>query len=421
VSALDPTGLLLSLDWEAALAMFWFMILLDVPRYTLSFAALLAGFGTAVRPPPAPAYRPLVSVIVAGHNEAASIGRCVRSLREQNYPDLEIVCVDDGSTDRTVAVLRRLRAEAWIDRALATNARGGKSSAANLGCTRARGEIVVLIDADCTFDRDAIAHIVAPFAEAGVGAVCGNIAVRNGRASLTAALQAMEYLVSISLGKRVLDMLGIVTCVSGAFGAYRADALRSIGGMDAGPGEDLDATLRLRRAGWTIRFAEDAWCLTDVPEGFRTFVHQRLRWERDALRLRMRKHRDTVLPWHREFRLGELMQQLEFVVTNLVVTIVFPFYLIVLLDRYGAAAVTILVVVTLAYVVLDAIAFCCAMVVADRPALRPPVVAVFVYGAFNAYVMRAIRLVAYVQEWVFERSRHDDYVPARVRRVAPWR
>ena len=419
MSVFDPTVLLFQLDWYTALALFWYLLLLDFPRYTLSFFATI-GSEFARRPGRAMVpFQPFASIIVAGHNERASLRRCVRSLREQAYPRLEIIVVDDGSTDGMAEEMQSLRRQRMIDVALRGRIRSGKSSACNLGLRHAKGDVVIVVDADSTFDRDAIARVVAPLSDPSVGAVAGNIAVRNARAGLLCALQGIEYLIAISLGKRVLDTLGMVSCASGAFSAFRHDALERLDGFDVGPGEDLDLTLRLRQAGWRIRFADDAWCMTDAPETFRRYVRQRLRWERDSLRLRMRRHRNTVDPRPQGFVVAEVLQQIEFVVVNLLVTAIFPFYVVYLFYSYGMAAFTILSLVALSYVVLDIVAVMCALFTADRPGLRPSIGAVLAYGIFNGFIVRSIRLVAYIQEWVFEHSRHDDYVPIKVRQRVP--
>ena len=87
--------------------------------------------------------------------------------------------------------------------------------------------------------------------------MAGNIVVRNANASLIASFQAIEYLISISQGKQSANLTNQMTCVSGAFGAFRRTALESVGGLDSGGGEDLDVTLRLRAGGWTTLFAPD--------------------------------------------------------------------------------------------------------------------------------------------------------------------
>ncbi|MGZ8995916.1 MAG: glycosyltransferase family 2 protein, partial [Rhodospirillales bacterium] len=278
---------------------------------------------------------------------------------------------------------------------------------------------IVCVDADCTFDRDALENIVRPLLDPRVGAVSGNIAVRNAQASLVAGVQAVEYLIGISLGKRALDFLNVVACASGAFSAFRKSAVLGIGGMDIGPGEDLDLTLRLRQAGWRIRFAHDAWCLTDVPVTLAAFIRQRLRWERDALRIRLRKHRRILDPRNRGASAADLVHQFDYVVTNLLVTLVFPVYVVWLMLTYGPAAWPILGSVTVGYVVLDLFAFVAALTVVDRPGAVRSLPYALMLGVFNAYLLRLVRLAAYAQEWIFRRSFDDDYVPERVRRRAP--
>ncbi len=415
----DPVDYLLAMDAASLITAFSFSVILDLPRYTFGFLAVLVvelcGLGRPRR-----SWRPRsISIIIAGHNEAASIRRCVTSLREQTVADLEIVCVDDGSTDGMAAELYRLRAEGLIDVALTLRVRSSKASACNLALSRATGVIVVNVDVDCTFDRDAIENIVRPFADPAVGAVSGNIAVRNAGASFIAGVQAVEYLVGISLGKRALDFLNVVACASGAFSAFRRDALEGVGGMDVGPGEDLDLTLRLRQAGWRVRFAHDAWCLTDVPATIPAFVRQRLRWERDALRIRLRKHRRLLDPRDQATTTTDLVHQFDYIVTSLLVTLVFPLYLVWLVSTYGEAAWMILGMVTLGYMILDLVAFLAALIVVDRPGAGRSLPHALMFGLCNAYFIRAVRLAAFAQEWIFRRSTADEYVPARVRRKAP--
>jgi cellulose synthase/poly-beta-1,6-N-acetylglucosamine synthase-like glycosyltransferase len=313
-----------------------------------------------------------------------------------------------------------MRQERLIDAALSTSLRSGKSSAGNLGISLAHGEIIVMADCDSTFDRDAIRHLIAPFDDPAVGAVSGNVGVRNSRGTLLSAMQGVEYLLSISMGKRVLDLFDQVTCASGAFSAFRRRALAQVAGHDVGPGEDLDLTLRLRRAGWKVRFAEDAWCLTDVPETFVDFVRQRLRWERDSLRLRMRKHRRGI--YRRDGREGshELLHHVEFVIFHLVATFAFYVYLIWLSYWLGTAAITVLVLAGIIYILLDLIAVACVLIIVDRAEVRRLVPYAFLYGFFQTYMIRTVRVIAYVQEWVFVSSRRDWYVPARVANRTPY-
>jgi cellulose synthase/poly-beta-1,6-N-acetylglucosamine synthase-like glycosyltransferase len=418
-----PIALLQQMDWHVWLAMFWYMVLLEVPRYTFSFVVVAGSEITGIgrRKGGVAQARQRVSVVIAGHNEAEAMRKCLRSLAEQTRRIDEIIAVDDGSTDGMREVLQELRRDGLIHIALCNQVRCGKAAACNLGMGIASGDIIVNVDADCSYDRDAIAKLLEPFADPRVGAACGNIGVRNAAASVVTSYQAVEYLVSISLGKRVLDMFDLVVCASGAFAAFRREALQQVGANVPGPGEDFDMTMRLRRAGWAIRFVGDSWCMTDVPETLGALVRQRRRWDRDTIRIRLRKFRDVFTSSRGRFNAMETWEQVEFLFLNLIVTLIFPAYIGWLFFVFGADAWILLVAVGLIYTVLDAIAFSLAAIVSRRydlraiTALLPYVVT---YGFFNGYVMRTVRLWAYFEEWVFRTSYRDAYVPQRVLDVA---
>lgn len=426
----DAFSLLTQLDLGAAMPMFWYLLIFEVPRYTMGFV-LITVLTVAHRirkgsdrhkqdsdaGKAADVETMTISVVIGGHNEASAMRACIRSLNEQTRKIDEIIVIDDGSTDGMRRVIGELRAEGLISMALANQVRCGKVPACNLGMTLARGDIVINLDADCSYDRDAIALLVAPFADPAVGATCGNIGVRNSGRSIVAAWQAVEYLVSISLGKRVLDLLGVVACASGAFGAFRREAMRQVGILSTGPGEDFDITLRMRRSGWKIRFVAESWCLTDVPDTLKGLISQRRRWDRDTFRIRMRKFSSSFNPAARHFNGTQTWEQVDFVLFNLVVTISFPLYLIWLFYFYGSYAWVILIAVGIVYVGLDLMAFLLANLISrrhtplDSLTLWPYAIT---YGLFNGYVMRFIRLYAYLEEFIFHRSYRDSYVPQRV-------
>lgn len=309
------------------IGLFWFLILFDIPRYFIGFLTVFITSESARSRKPDIRWEGTVSVLISGHNEDRSFERCVRSLRAQTCGKLEIVCVDDGSTDGTFRTLKRLERNGEVDIALRVHDRGGKSAALNFAASVASSDALVVVDCDCTFEPDAIENLVMPLVDPQVGAVCGGVLVRNADASIVASIQALEYLFSIHLGRTLADYFGLVTCVSGAMGAFRRTAWRAVGGMDVGPGEDFDITLRLRQSGYKIRFASDACCWTDVPETIGRFLHQRRRWERDAIRLRTRKYGFTLNPFSRRFSVLEGLHQIEFVVYSVLAAVVFLVYL----------------------------------------------------------------------------------------------
>lgn len=423
----DGVAYLTAQSGASLLALFWFTILFELPKYGLSFLSVVAG---AVRRDPAieaVAERIAadsvgrVSVVVAGHNEEDAIARCVAGLHEQSRVPDEIVVVSDGSNDAMPARLRELMARNLVDGVHCTSLRAGKAAAVNLAERLSSGDIIVNLDVDCTFDRDAIRNIVAPFADRRIGGVSGNILVRNAAASLVAAFQAIEYLISISLGKRSAELVNHVVCVSGGFGAFRRAALEQVSGFDVGGGEDLDATLRLRKAGWQIRFAADAICYTDVPATMRGFIHQRFRWERDAVRLRYRKHGDLVLPFSsRRLSPTELAHELEFTLFNVAAAFAFPIYVVWLAVTYGQLALPVLLAAQAGLMALDLVSFLLAAAITPRSRAMRLLPYLLGYGLFQSIVMRVLRIIAYLHEWLFIGSFKDPYVPEKVRIMRKW-
>jgi cellulose synthase/poly-beta-1,6-N-acetylglucosamine synthase-like glycosyltransferase len=415
----DGLNYLLSQSETSLLSLFWFVLVFELPRYTFAFVTA-AFFMERRQGSPAIPGIGRVSVIIAGHNEEHSIERCVRSLREQSRPPDEIIVVSDGSTDAMPAKLRSLKRRGLIDQVHCTLLRAGKSAATNLAELHSTGDIIVNVDCDCSFDRYAFRHIVEPFADPKTGAVSGNLLVRNPTQSVMTSFQSIEYLISISLGKQAAQLFNQVVCVSGGFGAFRRTALASVGGFDVGGGEDLDVTLRLRNAGWRIQFAADAAGYTDVPVTLMDFTRQRLRWERDAVRLRYRKHLAVIGPFSSRFDPLELVHQIEFIVFNLIAAAAFPFYLLWLFSIYGSLAPVILFAAQSGLIVLDLLTF--ALAAWASPKVKSLRLLPFVvgYSVFNGIFMRFFRLTAYVQEWVFNASSGDTYNPTKVQLLRRW-
>ncbi|ODA68247.1 Poly-beta-1,6-N-acetyl-D-glucosamine synthase [Methyloligella halotolerans] len=413
---------------QSVFAVFWYFLLFELPRYGIAFISVsVAPLAVWLLPSPRRAAsrvasfdRRNVTVIVAGHNEADVIERCVRSLHEQSLPALEIIVVSDGSRDEMAEISARLVREGLLTRALSTDIRGGKSAAMNLAIAASRGDIIVNADADCSYDRFALANIVEPFADPTVGGVSGDIVPRNGDASLTSKMQAIEYLLTISIGKLVGNATEQVVCMSGAFSAFRRDALDDVAGFDVGGGEDLDITIRLRENGWRVVFAGEAICYTDVPVKTWTLIRQRLRWERDSVWIRYRKHRRLLLPSWSGFRLLEAFHQWDFLIFSVAAAVIFPVYLIWLFGEYGSVAIPILIAMQLAMMVGDFILLAFADLVTGRPVFAQNAVYMPAYSIYTGYFMRFVRLYAYFEELFLFGSRRDNYVPAKVRAVRPW-
>ena len=417
-------ALLLAQTWTSLIAIFWYTIIFEGPRYILPFIA--AGFtqrspeGADIPDDDRESKKPSVSVILVGHNEEDALEACVRSLREQSFNDFDIVIVSDGSIDKMSRVARDIVKRGDATCIVSTDIRGGKSSGINLACSAAKGDIIINVDCDCSFDRYAIEHLIKSFEDPTVGCACGDIAPRNSHASIVAQFQEIEYLQSISVAKRIGSAVDQIVCASGAFSAFRRGALESAGGFDVGGGEDLDVTIRLRKRGWRIAFAADAICYTDVPTTAFQYIRQRLRWERDAIWLRFSKHKALFNPFSRSFRFAEAFHQWDFFVFGVAGAAIFPIYLIWLFATFGSLALVILIAMQIGLLCLDTMVLAISAWVTRRKVFWRNLPFVPGYSLFMTYVMRPVRLMAYIDEWAFSGSRRDNYTPIKVRLERPW-
>jgi len=263
----------------------------------VSGRALIVGLLALVeklRPAPAdhPEFRPPVSVLIPAYNEEDVIVATVHAALAADYPQLDVVVVNDGSTDRTAELLQ---AHFGQDRRVQviSQPNRGKPGALDRALGETSSEIVVTIDADTSIGPDAVSKLVRHFADPGVGAVAGNVKVANRTRWLT-RWQALEYITSQNLEKRAFDLLNCITVVPGAVSAWRAAAIRACGGFSADTvAEDTDLTIAIRRAGWRILYDEEVIGLTEAPETTAALVRQRFRWTFGTLQA-VWKHRDTL-------------------------------------------------------------------------------------------------------------------------------
>ncbi|TND08073.1 MAG: biofilm PGA synthesis N-glycosyltransferase PgaC [Bacteroidetes bacterium] len=363
--------------------------------------------------------QPLISIIVPGKNEGQHIFRLALSLKEQTYTNYELIIIDDGSDDQTPAICASLKRNGFINLYLRNDVRGGKASAANLGLRYARGKFVVHLDADCSYDRDALENIIIPFFyDIRVGAVGGNVTVRNYKHSLCATLQAVEYFDTISVGRIATSELGIYRVISGAFGAFRREALTRVGGWDIGPGLDGDITVKVRKLGYKIRFEPNAICKTSVPVTFRKLIRQRLRWDKSLIRFRLRKHRDVFYP-NETFRWSNFISFVE-ITYNLVLNIKWYVYIADMVVNFASYIPFILMTNILLYTCSNVVKYL--MFSLFRTKRNEPIgyflpylpVMVIYFG----YYLRIIRSVAYIQELLFKASYKDPWNPQKTSRHA---
>jgi cellulose synthase/poly-beta-1,6-N-acetylglucosamine synthase-like glycosyltransferase len=233
-----------------------------------------------------------VTVIVPAFNEEAGIAAALRSFHASDWPaGLEIIVVDDGSTDGTAAAVQRL---ALPGVRLVTTPNRGKPAALNVGIDLATTEVVVCVDGDTLFQPDTIGELVQPFVDERVGAVSGNAKVLN-RGSLLGRWQHIEYVMGFNLDRRLLDLAGAIPTVPGAVGAFRRRALLDVGGVSEDTiAEDTDLTIAIARRGWRVVFEPRAIAWTEAPSSVGDLWRQRYRWSYGTLQAAW-KHRHAFL------------------------------------------------------------------------------------------------------------------------------
>lgn len=391
------------------------VFVLDIPRYTISLMALVP-----IRWPSKPAIVEVtggitISVILPAFNGGPGLLHSIASLHRQTFRPLEIIVVDDGSTDDTLAKAHEAQAAGLIDMVIHHGTRCGRSPAVNAGARFARGDLVLAMDPDTVFEPTALARLAAAFRDPRVAAACCNLGVSNEGASLSTALQGLEYLMSISAGKTFLNIVGAISCCSGACSVYRRDIFLARGGLDPGPGEDLEMTLRLRRLGYRVRFVPEAWASTAVPGNAVSLVRQRQRWDRDALRIRLIEYREGEIV--RPERLSDTLQRLDFIVFDLIPTLTFPFYLVYCTLIFGPQTLLFLAAIYVFLLGLALFNIALASLLFGRSPGLFSLAAALVFPLYQGVAMKVMRFVAYTSEILFCASRTDDYVPPRVRRA----
>ncbi|MBX6722361.1 MAG: glycosyltransferase, partial [Dactylosporangium sp.] len=232
-----------------------------------------------------------VSVIVPAYNEAANIAATVRSLVDNDYPELEVIVVDDGSTDGTAEIVHRLGLPCVR---VIRQPNAGKPAALNTGIAHAAYDLLVLVDGDTVFEPDAVGRLIQPFRDPSVGAVSGNTKVAN-RTGLLGRWQHIEYVIGFNLDRRLFDVARCMPTVPGAIGAFRRQALLDVGGVSAATlAEDTDLTMAVIRAGWRVVYEETAVAWTEAPATLRQLWRQRYRWCYGTLQA-MWKHRRSLV------------------------------------------------------------------------------------------------------------------------------
>lgn len=281
---------------------------------------------------------PMVTVLVPAFNEEVTISESLAGVLALSYQNLEIIVVNDGSTDRTEAVLvdefdlvevhkvyrdtlpteeivRLYRSRADPRLVVAEKLNGGKADALNAAINLASGSLVCAVDADTIINPDALQRLVAGFVDdPDVVAAGGSVRLTNGGLhrgpnglypgfpkQIWAACQVVEYTRAFLIGRLGWNQLGGNLIVSGAFGVFQRSRVIEAGGyLHGSVGEDMELIVRLRRVGHEtgspvkVTFLADPIAWTEAPERLDELRRQRNRWYRGLLDV-LNRHRRMIL------------------------------------------------------------------------------------------------------------------------------
>ena len=251
-------------------------------------------FSMIYRPVRDAGLEPHVAIVMPGFNEEDAIGRSLRSLLEVDYPvdKLELVAVNDGSTDHTLAAMQAVAADEPRVQVINFPENRGKRAAMAAGIRATSAEIIAFVDSDSILEPDALRKLVQGFADPKVGAMCGHANVLNLRETWLTRMQAVRYFVAFRVSKAAESIFGTVTCCSGCFSAYRREAImpkldwwenQRFLGLPSTFGDDRSLTNCVLRK-WRVRYHSGAVSHTAVPPTFRQFMKQQLRWKRSWTR-----------------------------------------------------------------------------------------------------------------------------------------
>jgi len=256
---------------------------------------------------------PLVSIIVPAYNEEVNAVGSLESLLKGDYPNFNIIFVDDGSTDNTYEKVRKTFAGHPKVKVF-SKPNGGKASALNFGIRYADAEYVICIDADTKLRPDAVSRLMEHFrppsplkgeqkakginkpGDGIVGAVAGNVKVGN-EVNLLTRWQSIEYISSQNFDRKAFAYLNAITVVPGAIGAFRKAAIGEAGGFTTDTlAEDCDLTIRILRCGYIVENDNRAIAMTEAPETLKMFFKQRFRWSYGVMQT-FWKNRDALFNW----------------------------------------------------------------------------------------------------------------------------
>lgn len=387
-------------------SIFWLMLVIDFFRIVGKSAFLLAySLYQKVRPPNFKSdFFPKVSLIIPAHNEEKIIVRAIESALETDYPNKEVIVVDDGSKDKTYQQALPYFRKGLIKLLHRDMASGSKATALNYGLVFASGDVIVVVDADTLIERDSLKEIVKPLSVPNVSAVSGNVRImggEHGSRNLLVRLQAYEYLISLELGRRFASIVRTLLIISGAFGAFSKENVRSLGEYDRDTmTEDFDITFKMRKLGKRLYFVDKAISWTFVPETWKDWRRQRVRWTKGQAET-LWKHRNVLLGGGFDVRFVAAV--FDMLLMDVIVLFMRLTWFGYLLFFYSPTFIYITIFSFILYMILELVAFVSAGLLSPRKSDLKNIYLLPIMVLFYRPYYSLIRMKAYL-DWILKRK-----------------
>jgi poly-beta-1,6 N-acetyl-D-glucosamine synthase len=341
-------------------------------------------------------FLPMITLVVPAYNEGPLIQPAVRSLLELDYPNYEVLVIDDGSSDDTYEKAMVVALESrHVPVRVITKKNGGKSDALNTGMAHAKGEFILNMDGDSKLTPNTLRACVRHFKDPSVGAVAGNVKVLNRENTLT-RIQALEYVEGLAMARKAQSYFRAVNIIPGPLGMFRKVVLQQVGGYDHDTfAEDCDLTLKVLMLGWHIQYEPSAVAWVETPSALINLLKQRYRWTRGILQA-TRKHRwamwqprkagiNSFILWYMLFE--GIMWPFSTVFGNL-------FFVFVGL-KYGVVSLLFFWWLQLTMLDLVAAAFCI-VIEEEDPILIPYAV---LFRMYYICIVDVAKVLATIEEW----------------------
>lgn len=238
------------------------------------------------------AFTPPVSIIIPAYNEGVTLNSTVQSLLKMEYPQYEIIIVDDGSTDETNEISANLVGHyGTVEVKLITKPNGGKATALNAGIQVSAYDFILCVDGDSQLSSQTLSRGIRHMRDPEIGAVAGNVKVIN-RDNLWTNFQALEYIEGLNMPRSAQSAIRLVNIIPGPVGLFRKQAMLDANWYSSDTfAEDADITLKIITEGWRVVYEPDAIAYTEAPRGLMPLLKQRYRWTRGIIQA-VRKHRN---------------------------------------------------------------------------------------------------------------------------------